>query len=313
MPGVRGRLPRALAAVATAGMGQSIPTNPVRRVAAPASRGQRAVEPPEKLALDAAVANELARQAEQGYTQGGPDARRTHGKAALSHPIEGREPTTAAPKGQFSREALQAQRSFMDDLPGILKQFGMSAERFHALRSMPADMLEEKESTTMHEIREKIPMPTTETLMQKVIPQEDIGRYIHEFTTIRGYVTRAKDTKQLGDYSSLYDSLRLDYTSTPYNPKKDLSLGIVRFKPVDAEIINIPYGKRMGGVFSWAWPFTGNGFTAALNNQAIPEFLIAAGKSVGMQEGAELYEVYKDGTEKLRAVFHNGKFVAIGD
>ena len=56
-------------------MGQSIPTNLVGRVAAPASTGPRAVETPQKLALDAAVANELARQAEQGYTQGEMDAR----------------------------------------------------------------------------------------------------------------------------------------------------------------------------------------------------------------------------------------------
>ena len=75
-PGARGRLPRVLVALATAGMGQSIPTNPVGRVIAPASPGPQAVESPEKLALDAAVANELARQAEGGYTQGEADARR---------------------------------------------------------------------------------------------------------------------------------------------------------------------------------------------------------------------------------------------
>ena len=79
-PGARGRLPRVLVALATAGMGQSIPTNPVGRVAAPASIGPRTVETPQKLALDAAMANELARGAKREYTQGNSLEKRGEGR-----------------------------------------------------------------------------------------------------------------------------------------------------------------------------------------------------------------------------------------
>ena len=312
-PGARGRLPRVLVALATAGMGQSIPTNPVGRVAAPASTGPRAVETPQKLALDAAVANELARQAEQGYTQGGPDARRMHGEAALGHPIEGREPTTAAAKGQFSREALQAQRSFMDDLPGILKQFGMSMQQFHELRMRLAEKLSDDEIKTIWQIRNLVPPPTKATIMQKVIPKADIERYIlKQWNSIPGYITKAVDVTQLSNYRDIYNSLRLDYSGSKFLPGNDTSLGVIRFRTTNYDNIAVPYSSTMGGSLYQAWPFTGNGFTAATNGQAIPEYITPYENPVSIMEGAEMYEIYHDGTEVLRAVFKNGKFVTLG-
>ena len=310
-PGARRRLPRVLVALATAGMGQSIPTNLVGRVAAPASTGPRAVETPQKLALDAAVANELARQAEQGYTQGGPDARRTHGEAALGHPIEGREPTTAAAKGQFSREALQAQRSFMDDLPGILKQFGMSMQQFHVLRMRLAITLSKKERGVMRAIRDSVPAPTADTIMQKVIPIGDIANYLREdspWYQLKGYVARAADVKQLRTYRDLYESLRLDYLNDKGTHNFELtdgSCGVIRYRTPQYAKANKPYSYVMVMGSEKAYTanpsFTGNGFTAAKNGLVVPEFIFDTYTDLG--NGAELYQIFDNGTEKLLAIF----------
>ncbi|WP_157942929.1 hypothetical protein [Acetivibrio saccincola] len=46
----------------------------------------------------------------------------------------------------------------------------------------------------MKAVRDAIPMPTEETIMQKVIPQGDIAKYISgEYNQVRGYITKAQD------------------------------------------------------------------------------------------------------------------------
>lgn len=59
----------------------------------------------------------------------------------------------------------------------------------------------------------------------------------------------------------------------------------------------------MGGSILDSPPFTGNGFTSATNGQVIPEF--KCGKYLDVYDGAELYEVGKDGKEVLRAIFNS--------
>lgn len=125
-------------------------------------------------------------------------------------------------------------------------------------------------------------------------------------------IFRAQDTKQLESYSDIYDSLRLDYENTLFKPSTDSSMGFIRFKTQDAANFKVPYSEAIGGNTSAGWPFTGNGFTAATNGQAITEFCVPSGSSVGIMEESEIYEIFKDGTEVLRAVFKYGKFVSIG-
>lgn len=57
-------------------------------------------------------------------------------------------------------------------------------------------------------IRESVPMPDENTLMQKVIPARDIEKYLDgTYTKVGGYVTKAEDVAQLATYEDFYESL----------------------------------------------------------------------------------------------------------
>ena len=61
------------------------------------------------------------------------------------------------------------------------------------------------------------------------------------------------------------------------------------------------------GDFKDPYPFTSHGFTAGTKGRiGVPEFTIPSGLGVSIEDGTEIWEVFNDGTEKLRAVY-NGK------
>ena len=121
----------------------------------------------------------------------------------------------------------------------------------------------------------------------------------------------AQDVKQLKNYDDIYNSLRLDYGGSEFKPATDKCVGVIKFKTPDISKIDIPYSQAMGGNAVGGPPFTGNGFTAATNGQAIPEFLCNG--RVALNDGAELYMVTKDVSEILVAVYNKdlGRFVDI--
>lgn len=138
--------------------------------------------------------------------------------------------------------------------------------------------------------------------MQKVIPISDIDKYLDgTYTQVGGFVTRAEDVVQLGNYDDIYNSLRLDYPGSVYNPMVDDSVAVIRYTTDEVSKISISYGPEMGGTITDASPFTGNGFTKATNGEIIPEFKCHGYLSI--DDGAQLIEISKDGTETLRAVY----------
>lgn len=88
-------------------------------------------------------------------------------------------------------------------------------------------------------------------------------------------------------------------------------MGMIRFTTEDFKKITIPYRTQMGGNASGETPFTGNGFTKATNGNIIPEFQCS--KYIDIKDGAQLIELRKDGTEKIRAIYDKDtkKFVEI--
>ena len=159
---------------------------------------------------------------------------------------------------------------------------------------------------TMKLIRESITMPSGDTILQKVIPQGDIAKYLDgSYSGVRGYITKAEDVKQLFNYDDIYNSLRLDYVGSAFNPITDDCVGVIRFKTNDYIDIEIPYSPAMGGNTIEKPPFRGNGFTGAANGQVVPEFKVTASKSLTLKDGAELYMITKDGTEKLLAIYND--------
>ena len=83
------------------------------------------------------------------------------------------------------------------------------------------------------------------------------------------------------------------------------SCGVIRFKSEDAlQILVIPTSEDMD------YPFTAHGFTSGNNGRlGVPEWKLV--KDTEFSEGAEIWEVFNDGRETLRAVYKDGKFNTI--
>ena len=137
--------------------------------------------------------------------------------------------------------------SFVDNIADILKKEGLTVEEFNKLRIQDVSTLTDAEKVTLKAIRESVPMPDTDTLMQKVIPVSDIEKYMDgTYTQVGGYVTRAEDVAHLTSYDNLYYSLRLDYPRSAYRPMTDNSIEVIRDTTDEASKISIPYGTEMG-------------------------------------------------------------------
>ena len=203
--------------------------------------------------------------------------------------------------------------SFANKILGeVLKQQGLTLEEFNKLRLTDVSQLTNDEKALLKMIRESIPMPDSNTLMQKVIPASDVQKYLDgTYTQIGGFVTRAEDVTQLKTYDDIYNSLRLDYPDTAYDIVSDDTLAVIRYNTNETSKIQIPYSSEMGGVTTGADPFTGNGFTKATNGQIIPEYKMS--DFARIEDGAQLIEIGKDGKETLKAIYDVdfGRFVPI--
>lgn len=198
------------------------------------------------------------------------------------------------------------------NLGEVLKQQGLTLEEFNKLRLTDVSQLTNDEKALLKMIRESIPMPDSNTLMQKVIPASDVQKYLDgTYTQIGGLVTRAEDVTQLKTYDDIYNSLRLDYPDTAYDIVSDDTLAVIRYNTNETSKIQIPYSSEMGGVTTGADPFTGNGFTKATNGQIIPEYKMS--DFARIEDGAQLIEIGKDGKETLKAIYDVdfGRFVPI--
>ena len=213
---------------------------------------------------------------------------------------------------ETGKKGKNVNTSFSEIINSELSKYGISLNEFNKLRLKDVSSLTKSEKVMLKAIRESIPMPSADTMMQKVIPAGDIMKYLNgSYTGVRGYVTRAQDVMQLSTYDDFYDCLRLDYPNSPYNRESDISIGVIRYTSNEISKILIPYNLDMGGNVIGAPPFTGNGFTGALNGQIIPEYQCSS--TVVLSDGAQLYEVGRDGVETLRGVYSavEGRFIPV--
>jgi len=101
-----------------------------------------------------------------------------------------------------------------------------------------------------------------------------------------------------------------DYSGTKFS-LSDGSCGVIRYKASDVSSITIPKSPSNGGIVSDPMPFTGHGFTSGKNGLlGVPEWKSAY---VIPKDGAELWEVFSDGSEFLRAKFSalDNKFIPV--
>ena len=153
----------------------------------------------------------------------------------------------------------------------------ISIGRFQELKLKPLNngTYTEREKEIIKSIREKFTI-NKNTLLRRIIKPQDAGKYISgEYTSVRGYISRAEDYNDVGDFEDIFETFRLDYNDTPYH-STDKSYWKMEFKtiPDDLKKINLDntYGKEFGGLNEDINPCTRNGYTGAKNGKVIPEW-----------------------------------------
>ena len=210
-----------------------------------------------------------------------------------------------------------------------LDRHGISKTDFVDLIQQPTDSLTPTQRDLINAVRDDLPAPTADTVMQKVIPPgyfDASGKFAPsraddylmgnngiDVDRVGGAVTVADHTAHLGTPRQLHDGLRLDYPDTPFAPH-DPGTHVIRFQadPKDPGAYDVPRNSVMGGdarYDTWDDPFTGNGFTKS-GDDVVPEYVA---DRVTMREGAEMWEVLDDGTQRLVAVLKGRQWIPQGN
>lgn len=173
---------------------------------------------------------------------------------------------------------------------------------FRALLEKRPEDISPYDLKIINRIREKQIEPDSDTLMQKIILTSEIDKYISgEYRAPKGFVSICADVKHYKTIADLYHGLRLDYIGSGFKID-DRSYGVIRFKAFNITSAFVPKSKFAGGDISSHHEFGRLGFTAGNNDRLgspewfFPDFVI-------MDDGAQIFEIFSDGSEKLRAVY----------
>jgi len=212
----------------------------------------------------------------------------------------------------------------------LLSSNGVTRAEFIDLINRPISSLSAGERSIVNSIRDSLTAQLTpDTVFQKVLDQPHFavqadGSVTLEFgqgenivlrdtTVISGSVSVADDTAHLGTPRDFFEALRLDYPHTNF-AADDGSAYVLRFQAdpsVRPDAIRPQMHSSMGGdgsVDHYSPPFTGNGFLKA--DDILPEY---RADRVRMGDGAEIWEVLDDGTQRLYAVLRGGEWIPQGN
>ena len=214
--------------------------------------------------------------------------------------------TTTISEGTYTHKAIQSMKGFEEEKATILTRNKISEETFISLSTDSAWSLAPQQQALLIAVRDEVSKPDEQTLLQKIIPLEDISTYMNNIYggTVGGFVAEAADVKSLATMYDVYWGLRLDYAGTKFSPT-GAGYAVIRFYSDATARLKIPYSPELGGTQEHAWPNGGGGFTTStLGTGGYPEW-VTDGYSAP-REGAELYEVTPAGREILRSVYRDG-------
>ncbi|NRQ30584.1 hypothetical protein HII36_01815 [Nonomuraea sp. NN258] len=107
--------------------------------------------------------------------------------------------------------------------------------------------------------------------MQKVVPPRLLVPYLSgKRTVISGYVYRVQDCARLTTPAALFHGLDLSFDGSELSAEVP-ELYVMRWYARDVDTYAVPYGPHMGGDWSDAPPFAGNGFTTS-RDHVVPQF-----------------------------------------
>jgi hypothetical protein len=214
----------------------------------------------------------------------------------------------------FSKNVIATINGFADNIASLASQQGISLNDFKLLQQKryEINIMTPIEKAHIDAIRDAIPIPNGNTILQKVFPKADIQKYLtgpNPYNQIGGFVSTAQDSKHLNTFDDIYHGMRLDYTTNNgIQPFKlsDGSCGVIRYKTANPNL-TVPKLPTETG----ALPYTGNGFTGGNNGRlGVPEWKSPYNTP---NDGAELWEVFSNGDEVLKAKFSTtlNKFILV--
>ncbi len=238
----------------------------------------------------------------------------TNAEGKLFYLVE--EVVNGAGSSLFGKNVVAGINGFSDNITTLASQQGINLVTFKNIEELSvADLLQTQNLSKINSIRNNIPLPDATTLMQKVIPKSDIQKYVSgQYKSCKGFMSTAKDSKHLNTYDDIYYGMRLDYQGSAFSIS-DGSCGVIRFKAPNANTAIVPRSSNniLAGVDDAPFPYTGHGFTSGTNGRlGVPEWKMSS--FADLQNGeAELYEVFSNGSEVLKARFDKqlGQFVSI--
>jgi hypothetical protein len=213
------------------------------------------------------------------------------------------------PKGKYNQAAIQNINGFFEQRADLLSLASLQLQEFIVLSTDSAWHLVAADMVKLRKVRDGISFPTSSTLLQKVIPLEDVALYMNNTYggTVGGFVSAAGDVKSLKTLNDVFYGMRLNYTGTKFLAGGG-GYAVLRFTSNVTGKLSIPYCKEMGGTRTHSWPNTGGGFTSStLGNGGFPEYTYDS--YYAPNQGGELYEITPAGNEIMRAQYNGTKWV----
>ena len=246
---------------------------------------------------------------------------------------------------KFMMREVKSIPSFTDSCEQIVKESGFNtfSEFKSAAMKSYDDLVEIGQLDKVKAVRDSIPDPDNDTLLQKVVDEDTMKKYLGgEYKDVGGSIAKLSDVKDLKTYTQVYNGLRLDYYKTTFpNPgSENATMYAIRFTTDDAEtMMQKSVRSDVLNNAEWKPPYTGTGFLSSADEldfsnfnpetnypanvisegkQVIPEYIgirDANGKALSLSKGAEMYKITESGEEILYAVFdtQNEMFRLIGE
>lgn len=216
---------------------------------------------------------------------------------------------TAAVRAQDALTALLSQSAVVAQNvePIILQNLPpqiSSIQEFHGLRILDPAVLPAAKRQAMIDIRNLVPSAGNGETIRKIIKVSDMQSYLNGTfdPEVGGSVAQLDQTEFLQTPAQFIAGLRLDY---PGGFLGQTQVAALNFPQTADFQLSIPFSPVMGGtVTGQVYPFTGNGFTANVQAQAIPEFRMPGGVRTPLPVGAQLFLIAENGEASLQGTLN---------
>ncbi len=206
--------------------------------------------------------------------------------------------------------AVQLQTGRNPEVESLLSPELATMPKFHALRLLLPGTLPDAQRQVLKNLRDNLTYPPNGTLLQKVIEPGDVDNYLNGTfdPKVFGFQAVYSDVANLTTASELIEGLRLDY---PGGFAGQTLVGAVTYFQDDTFHMGIPYRAANGGNRTDAYPFAGNGFTATVRANAIPEWILSSA-GANLQDGSQLSLIDDAGNRTVVATLQGGVWVLAG-